>query len=59
MTYSRRRGDFFMNTYPPEMYEEILKFFSYNPYRDDKYSIVEIDTDEFVSERELNNTHQL
>tara|TARA_Y100001956_G_scaffold13567_1_gene12834 strand:+ start:357 stop:503 length:147 start_codon:yes stop_codon:yes gene_type:complete len=48
-----------MNTYPPEMYGEILKFFSYNPYRDDKYSIVEIDTDEFASERELNNTHQI
>ena len=48
-----------MNTYPPEMYEEILKFFAYNPYRDDKYSIVEIDTDEFASERELNNTHQI
>ena len=49
-----------MNTYPPEMYEEVLKFFSYNPYRDDKYSIIELDTDEdIVSNRELNNTHQL
>ena len=44
-----------MNTYPPEMYEEILKFFAYNPYRDDKYSIIEIDTDEDLAQEGILN----